>query len=49
MGSIGAGALVVGAILFGLGLGFFPSSSLILLGLIIGAAGGAVMYFGKGR
>ena len=42
--TIGVVAFLVGVILFALGLTVWPSSGLILAGLIIAAAGFVVMY-----
>ncbi len=45
MDKIGAGAFLVGVILLALGLTVVPSSELVLVGFLIGAAGVVIMYF----
>jgi uncharacterized membrane protein len=47
MKNIGVAAFLVGVILIGLSLTWWPGSNQLLFGLIIGAAGVALMYLGR--
>ena len=47
MTKIGVAAFLVGVILIGLSLTWWPGSNQLLFGMIIGAAGLALMYLGR--